>query len=63
MTVGGCAGTSPKSGYVLASDLDEKSTYKLFKSIINYYQSNANSKEKLREFIDRIGFENFKSNL
>lgn len=63
ITVGGCAGTNPKSGYVLASDLDEKSTYKLFKSVINYYQSNANSKEKLRDFIDRVGFENFKSNL
>lgn len=63
ITIGGSAGPDPKSGYTLAYNLDERDAYKIFKSIIKYYKSNANSKEKLRDFIDRIGFENFKSEL
>ena len=63
ITIGGCGGNNPKPGYTLASDLNEKETFNLFKKIINYYKLNATSKEKLRDFIDRIGLENFKSKI
>lgn len=63
ISIGGCAGLNPQSGYILASNLDEDSLMLIFKNIINFYNSNAFKNERIRTFIDRIGFTLFKENV
>lgn len=59
ITMGGRAGTNPKAGYTIASGLNENQTILILKTAITYYKTNANNKEKLRDFIDRIGLDSF----
>lgn len=61
IVAGGCAGNKPQCGYQIASNLNENLSYTVFKNIINYYIENAEKNEKLRNFIDRVGLDNFKS--
>ena len=57
--VGGNAARKPRLGMVLAEALSDDEAFALVDKVINYYKANS-EKKRLGEFIDEIGFENFK---
>lgn len=61
VTVGGSAGYNPRLADIVAVDLEEKAAEKLVDTIFEYYKESAEDGEKLGFFIDRIGIDNFKS--
>ena len=60
--VGGSAGAHPRLGDRLITGLNYEDTLKIFDIIVRYYQKNADI-ERVGEFIDRIGFEKFKTDV
>lgn len=60
--VGGSAGSHPRLGDKLIAGLDYDNTLKIVDIIVGYYQKNADI-ERVGQFIDRIGFEKFKSDI
>ena len=57
--VGGNAARKPRLGLVLAEALSDDQAFALVDKVIGYYKAHA-EKKRLGEFIDEIGFENFK---
>ncbi len=60
--VGGKGGTIPRLGDRLIMGVPDEKVLDLVDEIVNLYASNANSKERLGAYIDRIGFDSFLSN-
>lgn len=60
--VGGNAARKPKLGLVLAEALSDEEAFALVDKVIGYYKANS-EKKRLGEFIDEIGFENFKKSV
>ncbi len=60
--VGGSAGAHPRLGDRLITGLNYEDTLKIVDIIVRYYQKNADI-ERVGEFIDRIGFEKFKTDV
>ena len=60
--VGGSAGANPRLGDRLITGLNYEDTLKIVDIIVRYYQKNAVI-ERVGEFIDRIGFEKFKTDV
>ncbi|AEA46668.1 Nitrite reductase (NAD(P)H) [Archaeoglobus veneficus SNP6] len=58
--VGGSAGRKPRIGYVLAEKVSPEDAEKLVEKIIEFYKANAKNGQRLGDFIDSIGFEEFK---
>jgi len=58
--VGGSAGRKPRIGYVLAEKVSPEDAEKLVEKIIEFYKNNAKNGQRLGDFIDSIGFEEFK---
>jgi NAD(P)H-nitrite reductase large subunit len=58
--VGGNSGGRPRIGDVIAKDLTEDQVIKLFSKCLDFYGRNANSRERMPRFIERIGIEDFK---
>lgn len=60
--VGGSAGAHPRLGDRLITGLNYENTLKIVDIIVRYYQKNADI-ERVGQFIDRIGFEKFKTDV
>jgi NAD(P)H-nitrite reductase large subunit len=60
LVVGGNSGGRPRIGNVIAEKLSEEETLDLIKKCLDYYAKNANKRERLPRFIERIGIEEFK---
>jgi len=58
--VGGNSGGRPRIGDVIAKDLTEDRVIELFSKCLDFYGRNANSRERIPRFIERIGIEEFK---
>ena len=63
VVVGGSSGYNPRIADIIAEDLTEKDALNLVDKVVEFYKSSAEPGEKLGFFIDRIGLENFKSNV
>jgi NAD(P)H-nitrite reductase large subunit len=60
VVVGGNSGGRPRIGNIIAEKLSEKETLELIKRCLDYYAKNANQRERIPRFIERIGIEEFK---
>ncbi len=60
--VGGSAGAHPRLGDRLITGLNYEDTLKIVDIIVRYYQKNADI-DRVVQFIDRIGFEKFKTDV
>lgn len=60
--VGGKGGTIPRLGDRLIMGVSDEKILDLIDEIVKIYSSGATSKERLGAYIDRIGFDSFKSN-
>lgn len=60
--VGGKGGTIPRLGDRLAMGIPDEKVLDLVDDIVNLYSDNANNKERLGAYIDRVGFEEFAAN-
>jgi NAD(P)H-nitrite reductase large subunit len=61
--VGGNSGGRPRIGDVIAEKLSEEQTLELIKKCLDYYSKNANPRERMPRFIQRIGIEEFKKSV
>ncbi|MEF9991739.1 MAG: NAD(P)/FAD-dependent oxidoreductase [Romboutsia sp.] len=60
--VGGKGGTIPRLGDRLAMNISDEKILDLVDDVVKVYSSSATSKERLGAYIDRVGFDEFKSN-
>ncbi len=60
VVVGGNSGGRPRIGNMIAEKLSEAETLELMKKILDFYAKNANQRERLPRFIERIGVDEFK---
>ncbi len=60
--VGGKGGTIPRLGDRLIMGVADDKVLELVDEIVKTYSSNATGKERLGAYIDRVGFDEFKSN-
>lgn len=61
--VGGKGGVRPRLGDRLITNISDDNILNVVDEIVNAYSKGATGKERLGEYIDKIGFENFKSSL
>jgi NAD(P)H-nitrite reductase large subunit len=61
--VGGNSGGRPRIGDVIAEKLSEEQTLELIKKCLDYYSKNANPRERMPRFIQRIGIEEFRKSV
>ncbi len=61
--VGGSAGRKPRIGKVLAEGLSMDEAAEIVEKIIDFYRKNAKKGQRLGEFIDEIGWDEFKTNI
>lgn len=59
--VGGKGGTIPRLGDRLVMGVSDEKILDLVDEIVKIYSSNATGKERLGAYIDRVGFDSFKS--
>lgn len=60
--VGGTAGSHPRLGDELITNLNDEEVLQIVAVIVSYYQTNAGI-ERVGQFIERIGFEKFKTDV
>ena len=60
--VGGKGGTIPRLGDRLVMGIPDEKVLDLVDDIVNLYSDNANNKERLGAYIDRVGFKEFAAN-
>ncbi|MBU3218829.1 nitrite reductase [Clostridium algidicarnis] len=63
VVAGGSAGFNPRLADIIAKDISEKEAYELVERILNFYNEAATFGEKLGDFIDKIGLEEFKKSV
>jgi len=61
--VGGSAGRKPRIGWVLAEKVKPEDAEKIVEKIIEFYKANAKRGQRLGDFIESIGFEEFKKTI
>jgi NAD(P)H-nitrite reductase large subunit len=61
VTAGGSAGYHPRLPDIIAKDITEDKAFEIVEQILSYYNKNAEFGEKLGNFIDRIGVDEFRS--
>lgn len=59
ITAGGSAGFNPRSADIIVEGLSEEEAFVVVKSMLEYYNENAQMGEKLGDFIDRISVDKF----
>jgi len=58
--IGGSAGRKPRIGWILAEDVKPEEAEKIVEKIIEFYKANAKKGQRLGDFVESIGFEEFK---
>lgn len=61
--VGGKGGAKPRIADRLALCISEEKVYDLIEKVIQVYSENATNKERIGDYIDRIGLEEFKEQI
>ncbi|MEA4926779.1 MAG: NAD(P)/FAD-dependent oxidoreductase [Syntrophomonadaceae bacterium] len=59
LMVGGCGGANPRIGEVIFQDLNEQQVLEKIDKIISFYAANAEKKERIGRFVERVGMEGF----
>lgn len=60
INVGGCGGLRPRLGDKLITNVPEEELFGKIEKIIDVYAENATGKERLGQYIDRVGLDEFK---
>lgn len=60
---GGAAGAKPRIGKKLFQDINETQVIDIVEKIINLYEKEGKTPERIGKFIERIGFERFKKEI
>jgi NAD(P)H-nitrite reductase large subunit len=60
IVVGGNSGGRPRIGNVIAEKLTEDQALEVLQKCLDYYAQNANPRERMPRFVERIGIEEFK---
>lgn len=60
VVVGGNSGGRPRIGNIIAGKCSEAEALEVMKRILDFYAENANQRERLPRFIERIGVDEFK---
>ncbi|MBL4932833.1 NAD(P)/FAD-dependent oxidoreductase [Clostridium paridis] len=60
VTAGGSSGYNPRIADIIAIDVTEETAYELVEKTFAFYQKNASFGEKVSDFIERIGLNDFK---
>ncbi|ARC85409.1 nitrite and sulphite reductase 4Fe-4S domain protein [Clostridium argentinense CDC 2741] len=60
VTAGGSSGFNPRIADIIAIDITENEAYELVEKILTFYQKTASFGEKISDFIERLGLDNFK---
>ena len=61
--VGGKGGAKPRIADRIALCVSEENAYKLIEKVIQIYEENATNKERLGDYIDRVGLDAFKEQI
>ena len=61
--VGGKGGMKPRIADRIALNMQEEKIYDVIEKIIEVYADNATKRERLGDYIDRIGLEEFKNQI
>ncbi len=61
--VGGSAGRRPRIGWKLFEKVNTEDSVKIVEKIVEYYKKNAQKGQRLGDFIESIGFENFRRDI
>lgn len=61
--VGGKGGVKPRLGDRIAINVPEEKLFELIEDIIRVYDENAQGKERLGDYLDRVGLDEFKGKL
>lgn len=61
ITAGGSAGYHQRMADIIAKDISEKDAFQLVEKLLAFYCTKAEFGEKLGDFIDRIGLDEFKA--
>ncbi len=61
VVVGGKGGIKPRLGDKIALSVPNNNIISFIKKIVDVYENNAERKERLGDYIDRIGFDKFKT--
>jgi NAD(P)H-nitrite reductase large subunit len=59
--VGGNGGRKPRLGQLLAEELSSEQVFSLLDRVVQFYKDRAKTNERLGDFIERTGFDNFKA--
>ncbi len=59
LMVGGCGGAIPRIAEIIFQNLNEEQILDKIEKIITFYVANAEKKERMGKFIERIGMEEF----
>ena len=63
LVVGGSSARRPRIGDILAEDLDRDAVLALTRKFLEYYNAEANKRERTARFVDRVGIDNLKEKL
>lgn len=63
ITVGGSAGFHQRLSNIVTQGLKEEDAFIMVKIILDYYNTEADTGEKLGDFIDRVGFSKFQEDV
>jgi NAD(P)H-nitrite reductase len=59
LMIGGCGGANPRIGEVIFQDLNEQQALEKIDKIISFYAVNAEKRERIGKFVERVGLEEF----
>lgn len=63
LSFGGHSGNRPRIGDILATDMSDDEAIQLINKCVDFYKKNARKKERASRFMERIGLEEFKTNV
>ena len=61
VTAGGSAGHNPRMADILIQDVDEKEAMRIVDNVFEVYKEEGLAGEKIGDYIDRIGIDEFKN--
>ncbi len=63
LIVGGSSARRPRIGDIVAQDLSKNEVMNLIKKILEFYKNNGKTRERMAQFVDRVGIDNIKDAL
>lgn len=63
LVIGGCSGRKPRAGELIRESIPQEEVIPLVKRALEYYRDHARKKERMAQFVDRVGIEAVKTAL